>query len=61
MKHTGLGTDMDHKEKTKTEKESDLNDCTKDLAATQNELDAALACARGRAELRQIERETRTM
>jgi hypothetical protein len=36
-------TDMDHKEKTKTEKESDLNDCTKDLAATQNELDAALA------------------
>merc|ERR1719498_1118940 len=36
-------TDLDHKEKTKTEKESDLNDCTKDLAATQSELDAALA------------------
>jgi hypothetical protein len=36
-------TDLEHKEKTKTEKESELNDTTKDLAATQAELDAALA------------------
>jgi DNA repair exonuclease SbcCD ATPase subunit len=36
-------TDLEHKEKTKTEKESELNDTTKDLTATQAELDAALA------------------
>jgi hypothetical protein len=36
-------TDLDHKDKTKTEKAGDLNDTEKDLAATQSELDAALA------------------
>ena len=39
MKQTSLG----HKEKTKTSKEGDLNDTEKDLRATQEELDAALA------------------
>jgi len=39
VKQTSLG----HKEKTKTSKEGDLNDCEKDLRATQEELDAALA------------------
>merc|ERR1719446_534585 len=36
-------TDLDHKDKTKTEKAGDLQDTEKDLAATQSELDAALA------------------
>jgi len=35
-------TDMEFKEKTKTEKESDLADTKKDLSATNRELDAAL-------------------
>merc|ERR1719335_479470 len=35
-------TDVNHKMKTKTEKESELNDTKKDLAGTQKELDAAL-------------------
>jgi hypothetical protein len=34
--------DLDHKEKSKTQKESDLQDTEKDLAGTQDELDAAL-------------------
>merc|ERR1719408_891519 len=35
-------TDVEHKSKRKTEKESELNDTRKDLAGTQKELDAAL-------------------
>merc|ERR1719359_18645 len=35
-------TALDHKEKSKTQKESDLQDTEKDLAGTQDELDAAL-------------------
>jgi len=35
-------TELDHREKTKTEKESDLNDTEKDLSSTQTELDAAM-------------------
>jgi len=36
-------TQLDHRTRGKTTKESDLNDATKDLKATQEELDAALA------------------
>merc|ERR1719321_17316 len=36
-------TDMKHKLNTKTEKEGDLEEAKKDLAGTQEELDAALA------------------
>jgi len=35
-------TQLDHREKTKTKKKGDLQDTSKDLKATQDELDAAL-------------------
>jgi len=37
------GTERHHHDKVQTAKTSDLNDCVKDLATTQEELDAALA------------------